>query len=446
MLLEHFRRSRVSIKIPAIKSTIGTWTYYTGTLTFGEISKYVKKIDNELHKSDSLREALQRSLTDNYLSIKDYILNQEERFFNAIVLAIYDGNPNWIEVELEIENDSFYNLGFLALSGDEKVFPVDGQHRVEGIKSALIEDPSLKDERVSVIFIGHKTTPEGMQKSRRLFNALNRYAKPVSMSDIIALDEDDSSAMSTRYLIEDSENITLFNDDRLIHAKQKAIPDSNKKAFTSLITLYQLNNEILRYYFQEIYFGTDGYIEYKNRYYPDKSKKVTIKEFIKYRPKDETLKDFFEFNEKYWVDFINNFEFIKSYLEDNTQTPAQAYRNKVNGGNILFRPIGIGPFVSATLEYMKERKVCSFDDVFKKFNKIELSLNKKPWLNTVWQKTSGKIESSINKTYIKDMMLFLVSPDLLDEKRKNTLKERYAEKISYNQDLKDISMEDMLLL
>jgi len=162
-----------SKKIPVIQATIGTWTYYTGVLSFEEISDYVSPINDELHKSKSLSDAIQRSITNNYISIKEYILNQDERFFNAIVLAIYDGNPNWIEVELEIENQQFYNLGFLSLTGEEKIFPVDGQHRVAGIKTSLNENELLKNEKVPVIFIGHKKNDEGMQRTRRLFSTLD---------------------------------------------------------------------------------------------------------------------------------------------------------------------------------------------------------------------------------------------------------------------------------
>ena len=185
------------MKIPAIRAHIGDWVYYIATMRFKDVSKYVKRVDNELHKSDLLKQMLQRSITNNYKSIAHYIETQEERFFNALVLAVYDGVPTWHEVRLEYDDGSeFYNLGVLELSGDEKIFPVDGQHRVEGIKKVVSESERYDDEQIPVIFIGHKTDDAGMQRSRRLFSTLNRYAKPVSMRDIIALDEDDIVAIA----------------------------------------------------------------------------------------------------------------------------------------------------------------------------------------------------------------------------------------------------------
>lgn len=46
---------------------------------------------------------------NNYKSIANYIETQEERFFNALVLAVYDGVPTWHEVRLEYDDGSeFY--------------------------------------------------------------------------------------------------------------------------------------------------------------------------------------------------------------------------------------------------------------------------------------------------------------------------------------------------
>ena len=427
-------------KIPVIKSIIGNWTYYTGVLSFEDISNYVSPINDELHKSKSLSDAIQRSITDNYLSIKEYILNQDERFFNAIVLAVYDGNPNWIEVELEIEGEEFYDIGFLSLSGEEKIFPVDGQHRVEGIRTALLENPELKNEKISVIFIGHKKTQEGMEKSRRLFNTLNRYAKPVSMSDIIALDEDDSSAISTRYLLEESNKVELFKDKRVIFAKQKAIPDTNKEAFTSLITIYQCNNALLKYYFLNVYKETEEYQEYKNKFYKGK-RNFNEKDFMKYRPDEKTLQDFKNFNEDYWIHFVENFDVIQDYIALNT---ALKYRNRKSGGNILFRPIGIKPFVEATLEFKKYTSIKDFSEVFEYFKEINFNLNEKPWRNVVWSPQDGKMATSVNNLFIKNMFLYLVDPKILTKKQMNSLKKSYASLISYDGDLEDIILEELL--
>ncbi|MCD4663838.1 MAG: hypothetical protein K8R68_01130, partial [Bacteroidales bacterium] len=88
------------MKIPAIRAKIGTWTYYISTLTFEQVNQYVERIDDQLHRAELLRDLIQRSITSNYLNIKEYIIHQPEMFFNSLVLGVYDGMPQWIEVEL----------------------------------------------------------------------------------------------------------------------------------------------------------------------------------------------------------------------------------------------------------------------------------------------------------------------------------------------------------
>ncbi|PAM92842.1 DndB, partial [Flavobacterium sp. IR1] len=188
--------------LPALRGKIGIWNYYVCNLSFNEVNEYVKRIDNELHSSSALSDLIQRNITENYKSIMEYILKQDERFFNSLVLAVYDGDPEWIEVELNFDDNEYFNMGFLKLSGKEKIFPVDGQHRVEGIKKSLESKSELANETIPAIFIGHTKSTEGIKRTRRIFSTLNRYAKPVSARDIIALDEDDIVAIITREIVE----------------------------------------------------------------------------------------------------------------------------------------------------------------------------------------------------------------------------------------------------
>jgi len=434
-------------KIPVIQASIGNWTYYTGVLSFQEISDYISPINDALHKSKSLSDAIQRSITDNYMSIKEYILNQDERFFNAIVLAMYDGNPNWIEVELEVEDESFYNLGFLSLNGEEKIFPVDGQHRVAGIKEALSLNSKLRDEKVPVIFIGHKKDDMGMQKTRRLFSTLNRYAKPISPKDIVALDEDDIVAITTRYLVE---NHILFEKERVVFSLQKNINSSNKKAFTSLITLSDCVDELFKYYFV-FYKKSENYKEHITRYFPDKSS-IGVKVFKRFRPSDEVIDDFISFTMKYWNEFAK-LASIQEYMNLSSDEPALNYRNKEYGGNILFRPIGILPFVQATMANAKfydfsNIQNIDFRIVIQDFKDISFDLNIAPWKNVVWDPFTKTIITTGNRKLIKLIFLYLAN---LDDLKKitdndiNYIKTNYASFINYTEDTKSMELKDLFL-
>ena len=178
------------MKFAAIKGQMGIWRYYVTTFSFEQICKLVSPITEEISNSKSYSDLLQRSITDNVKNITDYLLNQQERLFNALVLAVYDGAPELYELDVEVQEYSTYSVGVLEFSGDETIFPVDGQHRSEGIKAAVAADDSLLTEKVPVILIGHENSPAGKKRTRRLFSTLNQRARRVNENELIALDED----------------------------------------------------------------------------------------------------------------------------------------------------------------------------------------------------------------------------------------------------------------
>lgn len=407
------------MKIPAIRGQIGSWEYYITTLTFKQVSDHVSKIDNELHKSESLKDLIQRSITNNYKSIKQYILKQPEVFFNSLVLAVYDDYPNWVEIEVSYDDEETYKLGLLDFPSKHKIFPVDGQHRVEGIKAAIKEKPELEKMQISAIFIGHKNDEKGMKKTRRLFSTLNRYAKPVTMDDIIALDEDDTVAIVTRNLLEDFD---LFNDDRIIYSKQKAIPTNNYKAFTSIITLYQCNLELFKFFF-----------ETKEGLKPTKKR---IDEYLKFRKSDSFIEEFHRFSKSFWNDMKKNISSINEFI-NTTEQPAKKFRNK-KGGEILFRPIGLLPFVKAIVKIKTREKTTKFKTIIEKFDSINLDMTKKPWLNVVWNPISEKMIMN-NMSLTELIFIYKYKNKLLTKKELDKLKSAYASKISYdNENLDEV--------
>ncbi len=414
------------MKIPAIRAHIGDWVYYIATMRFKDVSEYVKRVDNELHKSDLLKQMLQRSITNNYKSIAHYIETQEERFFNALVLAVYDGVPTWHEVRLEYDDGSeFYNLGVLELSGDEKIFPVDGQHRVEGIKKVIGESNKYDDEQIPVIFIGHKTDDAGMQRSRRLFSTLNRYAKPVSMRDIIALDEDDIVAIASRELIDTH---TLFSKDRLLDSRTKAIPENNDKAFTTIITFYECNLEILWMLLKDM--------EVLNPEGGKTKGKGKIKEFIRRRPNDEMIHQFEDLCVSFWDALIDCFDDVYDYVAE--EPNAQPYRNRA-GGNLLFRPVALLPFVRAAVKVAIQQQK-SFSEIFRAFPQELLSIDNVLWRNILWNNDKGTMIVN-NQKLTERILQYFWDRSTLTEKEISTMKLD----IKSNRQLLDMEDVDVLL-
>lgn len=393
------------MKIPAIRSRMGIWMYYVTSLSFEEVNKYVKPIDNELHNSELLSEMIQRSITDNYKSIANYLETQEERFFNALILAVYDGQPMWNEIQLDdyIEENS-YNLGILTLNGEEKIFPVDGQHRVAGIKKALENNPLLANERVPVIFIGHSKDALGMQRTRRMFSTLNRYAKPVSLRDIIALDEDDIVAIASRALIDETD---LFSKDRILDSKNKSIPDSNNTALTTIITYYECNKELLWLHIKDIEVrGLD------DKVITGRTRKIN--EFIRHRPSDEMIKAFTTECRLFWEAIMDSCDEINTYPDNSIGR----FRNK-DGGHIFFRPVALIPFTKAIIR-IKENNQKSYKSIFAEFNHNLFWIQNKLWRKIIWDNIRGKMVMG-NGKLIEYIFLYMYDKSLLTKKELETM-------------------------
>lgn len=398
------------IKVPVIRGQIGKWRYYVGAMTFGQIAERVAPSINQLYPSESLSTLLQRELTDNYISIKDYICNDQERFFNALILAIYNGDPQWLEVEFNGEYDEVNSVGFLELPQDVVIFPVDGQHRVAGIIESIKENPELTREQVPVVFIAHEDSPTGIQRTRKLFSTLNRRAKPVGENAQIALDEDDVVAIATRELIA---SCPLFWEKRLENGNGKQIPSKDKDAFTSLVALYQCNSILI-----QSQLGLAGK-KYKN--------------FLFFRPPEKTVEELTQYIVNFWSLFCTKIDSIQEYLKKDT-SPAESFRNN-QGGNILFRPVVITEYVKATLEIAKKLEG-DYDIAFEKLNSIKMDLSAAPWKGVLWD--GKKMITRADKKLIMLLILQMCGKDYLSGEDRQVLVDRYISATNFEGDPKEI--------
>lgn len=125
--------------LPALRGSIGDWIYYACLMPMTEIGRRVNYAD-EIHPDKALSQLIQRSLEGSRARhIAEYLTSTKERFFSSLVLATYGGSPDWLEVGnfkstanqalvQSLPENATDSLGFLSLTGAEKIFAVDGQH------------------------------------------------------------------------------------------------------------------------------------------------------------------------------------------------------------------------------------------------------------------------------------------------------------------------------
>jgi DNA sulfur modification protein DndB len=404
-------KDNISRTFPALRCHMGDWVYYVTFMNLSDIASWIKRTD-QIHKNERLRDMIQRELTDRVVPIADYLIEQKERFFNAIVVGVYGGSPEWYPLEIgdspilgvpDIDEESRNSIGLLMLNGEEKLFAIDGQHRVEAIKIALRSNPELKKEDQSMIFVAHKTDEQGRTRTRRLFSTLNRYAKPVSKGEIIALDEDDAYAITTRRLVED---FSLLN--KYVHfgktAPLKANDDSN---LTSILALYDITQIV--------------YVPDEKKFSEDEKKQLPKLKIR--RPSDSILVDIYAYQTSYWNYLKENIEEYNELFQSNPEDKiAGKYRTKY-GGHLMFRPLGQQTFARA-VRVMVERGI-DLKQAIAALSRVPMELSAEPWIFVLWNPGTSRVNSTISKVLVESLFLHLVGHfpknrnyDLLEQYRK----------------------------
>ena len=178
-------RLRQKLILPTLRGKMGDWFYYVTLLPFKEVANRVVFDTKTVHHSHKLDDGKMTQIT---FEIVDYLKKQEQRFFNSLILGIYDGSPTWQEIDIlgnqnvyeDFSEDSLDYLsrtfGILTLNGNEKIFVIEGQHKVQAIKEAVKQEKILANEEIAAIFVAHKETPEGKMRTKQLVSNLNQYS------------------------------------------------------------------------------------------------------------------------------------------------------------------------------------------------------------------------------------------------------------------------------
>lgn len=384
---------------PALRCKIGEWVYYITYMTFLDVKEWIQPTD-QIHPSKMLRDMIQRELKPRASNIADYLVEQDERFFNSIVVGVYDGTPQWYPIEVQespvlgepnLDENARQSIGVLQFDGSEKLFAIDGQHRVQAIKEAIERKPEREKDELSVIFVAHQANEAGQRRTRRLFTTLNKWAVKVSKGEIIALDEDDAFAITTRRLVEDFPLLKSENrrDTRFVSfGVQPSLNSRDNRNLTVIRTIY----EIAAIIYLPILKSS-----------PHKKRAMSIDR--RRRPSDEILDELYDELTKYWNLLV---EYIPEYQElfDSEPDDEVAGKYRTNGGHFMFRPLGQQAFARAT-RIMMDRGY-SMEKAVANLSQVPLSLNEPPWLGVHWDEHTNRIIRNIKQEFTEGILLYFV--------------------------------------
>lgn len=232
---------------PSLRAVMGDWVYYPILMDAREIEYRIMK-SKDIRENKNLDDYLQREITPNVKRIQEYIKNQESRFFNSIIVGVFDDTPQWYPLNLNSvdildEKRREYleeSMGILELTGSERLFAIDGQHRIEAIKRHLLEDENFQDQ-FSIILVQHVDSIAGKRRTRRLFSDINKKAQKVSAGELAIIDEEDIENIVARKIYS---GFDIIPETSIALSKTTVVNDS--QYFTSLLTLVAVSKVFKR--------------------------------------------------------------------------------------------------------------------------------------------------------------------------------------------------------
>ena len=390
--------------VAAIKAKMGDWTYYITKMKFGEVATQVK-LAEEIHKNKDLDELIQRDLSDRVEAMTAFLLEEPQRFYGSLVVAIYKGNPVFHPIKIDEGNkivDSVnHSFGLLQMDGSQTYFALDGQHRLSSIKAACEENPDLKSEEISVLVIKHDESTSGLIRTRRLFTKLNRYAKATDHKTNIALDEDDCIAISTRRMVREFQP---FKDTIKIEAKGKQLGTgkADEKFMTTLAMLYECNKELAHG------FTYDGV-------------KVSLsKEFLSKRPDDTLLDALFDFLVAVWGALFKDIPHLAAVAKG-LQSPGKMRNEQYS---VWMKPVS--QLILSRVVRNALMGGLDVKDVVTRASKVPTSLSEEPWANVIYD---IGLQNVISGSGHSDFLVELISHSLNipSSAVKKDLKKKYGE-------------------
>lgn len=214
-------------RFPVVKGLQATKEYYIGMVPLKMIPKLFPNDDEYILPEYRAQRKLN---TARIPEIKRYILeNRGDYVFSALAASI-DGKFSFVT------SSTSSDIGILEISMDARFLINDGQHRKAAILEALLEDESLGDETISVVFFADN----GLERSQQIFTDLNKHAVKTSNSISELYDFRDDLAVVTRKVVSKVDFLNSYTD------KEKDILGKYSSNLFTLNTFYVSNKKIIQ--------------------------------------------------------------------------------------------------------------------------------------------------------------------------------------------------------
>ncbi|SDO35060.1 DNA sulfur modification protein DndB [Nakamurella panacisegetis] len=408
---------------PAIRGRIGSTDYYQVTMSARELAGVVRPA-SELEEWTrwTIGERIQRDVAVTRVreELVPYLLRARDRFFGSLIVLAYE--PDVFEFEaLDLVNatvhaahrDAAERMGFLTVDGGRLV-ALDGQHRLVALREIVNgrceADPSViasvASDEICVVFIKYDT----LEKTRRIFNKVNRHARPTTPSDNIITSEDDGYAIVARWLVDRDPPLgltkprpplNLFDSDGepLVEWRQTNLPQFTQK-LTTLNAVYQT---------------VEAACDAHGLHHFDEKHRVN-------RPRNDELERAYRWSAGWWTSVLDGLEPYR--LAVARPHRIRAMRQYQEKWSLLFRPIaqvalfrGIGESIRLGLDAKL---------AIERMNRIDWRASSNVWMDVI-VRSNGKMIASRQAINLGGRLIsYFVAEELMDEDAQEVLRRDYA--------------------
>ncbi|SDO35026.1 DNA sulfur modification protein DndB [Nakamurella panacisegetis] len=399
--------------VPVISGRMGTTQFYEAKMTARELvaaARPAREMDD--WANFSIEERLQRELNDKRVhdEIAPYLARSADRFFSSIVVLVYNAEVTYEALdEVVTKVPAAYrsiarDIGFLTINGGELVV-LDGQHRMaalrEVIQSAGTQGEYAREvptDELSVIFVPYVDS----EHTRRIFNKINRNAKPTSRGDNIITSEDDGYAILTRWLLREGEPLGHKDSkgDLIVNWKSNTLADRSTQ-FTTISAVYETVQTVLAHYGMH-----DEFNEKKNVV----------------RPKEERLDEAYGHVKEWWLAVLDGIEAFREALANPAEIPAM--RKDGEPTSLLLKPAthivffrGLARAVDLGL---------SLEEAISRSNKIDWNLTADQWRHVLIAPNNRIIARNENYEVTADLIAYLVAADKMTAEAQEAVRQRVA--------------------
>ena len=384
----------MSIVIPAITARMGSINYFETTMKVNNLVQAVRpprEMDNWANLG--IEERMQRE--PDWKRIKTqlapYLAKSVDRFFGSIIVLVYKGEIIFEPITGLSKNVPFAQrknaerIGILTIDGGTLIV-LDGQHRLLGLRMVqqgeILGDcaADVGEDEVCVIFINY----ESDEKTRRIFNTVNRYAKKTSRGDDIITSEDDGYAIVSRWLLRETE--PLGKPENIVNWKSNTLTKRSTQ-FTTVSAVYETVKLILR------------------------SEDIELPQ--QERPAEDDLQTYLSYASQFWDTLLQDMPPYREAISDPRKIPVM--RDDSAETALLFKPIAQIALVEALLQVIDNSNLTITEAIERASRIPTWSMKASIWQGVII-KQSGAIDASQEGRHrMAALVCYLIAADCISE-------------------------------